>query len=67
MLGTNQNQQMQDMMNQLMPKKKVEREVSVETARKILADDYADELIDQETAKPRGSRACRTNGYYLYR
>lgn len=50
MLGTNQNQQMQDMMNQLMPKKKVEREVSVETARKILADDYADELIDQETA-----------------
>ncbi|MCG2259523.1 ATP-dependent protease ATPase subunit HslU [Staphylococcus epidermidis] len=50
MLGANQNQQIQDMMNQLMPKKKVEREVSVETARKILADDFADELIDQETA-----------------
>ncbi|MCG1162980.1 ATP-dependent protease ATPase subunit HslU [Staphylococcus epidermidis] len=50
LLGTNQNQQIQDMMNQLMPKKKVEREVSVETARKILADDFADELIDQETA-----------------
>ena len=50
MLGTNQNQQIQDMMNQLMPKKKVEREASVETARKILADDFADELIDQETA-----------------
>ena len=50
MLGTNQNQQIQDMMNQLMPKKKVEREVSGETARKILADDFADELIDQETA-----------------
>ena len=50
MLGTNQNQQIKDMMNQLMPKKKVEREVSVETARKILADDFADELIDQETA-----------------
>ena len=50
MLGTNQNQQIQDMMNQLMPKKKVEREVSVETASKILADDFADELIDQETA-----------------
>ena len=50
MLGTNQNQQIQYMMNQLMPKKKVEREVSVETARKILADDFADELIDQETA-----------------
>ena len=50
MLGTNQNQQIQDMMNQLMLKKKVEREVSVETARKILADDFADELIDQETA-----------------
>lgn len=50
MLGTNQNQQIQDMMNQLMPKKKVEREVSVETARKILADGFADELIDQETA-----------------
>ena len=50
MLGTSQNQQMQDMMNQLMPKKKVEREVSVKTARKILTDDFADELIDQETA-----------------
>ncbi|HHB4252140.1 TPA: ATP-dependent protease ATPase subunit HslU [Staphylococcus aureus] len=50
MLGTNQNQQMQEMMNQLMPKKKVEREVAVETARKILADSYADELIDQESA-----------------
>ncbi len=49
-LGTNQNQQMQEMMNQLMPKKKVEREVAVETARKILADSYADELIDQESA-----------------
>ncbi|MDW4254096.1 ATP-dependent protease ATPase subunit HslU [Staphylococcus saprophyticus] len=50
MLGTNQNQQMQDMMNQLMPKKKVEREVPVKTARKILIDEFADELIDQETA-----------------
>lgn len=50
MLGTNQNQQMQNMMNQLMPKRKVEREVPVKTARKILADDLADELIDQETA-----------------
>ncbi|MFK3831272.1 ATP-dependent protease ATPase subunit HslU [Staphylococcus saprophyticus] len=50
MLGTNQNQQMQDMMNQLMPKKKVEREVPVKTARKILTDEFADELIDQETA-----------------
>lgn len=49
-LGTNQNQQMQDMMNQLMPKKKVEREVPVKTARKILTDEFADELIDQETA-----------------
>ncbi|MCY1573605.1 ATP-dependent protease ATPase subunit HslU [Staphylococcus pettenkoferi] len=50
MLGTNQNQQMQDMMNQLMPKKKVERELPVKTARKILVEDYADQLIDQETA-----------------
>ncbi|MCD8820366.1 ATP-dependent protease ATPase subunit HslU [Staphylococcus gallinarum] len=50
MLGTNQNQQMQDMMNQLLPKKKVEREVPVKTARKILADEFADELIDQESA-----------------
>lgn len=50
MLGTNQNQQMQDMMNHLMPKKKVEREVPVKTARKILTDEFADELIDQETA-----------------
>ncbi|KAF1677482.1 HslU--HslV peptidase ATPase subunit [Staphylococcus hominis] len=50
MLGTSQNQQMQDMINQLMPKRKVEREVPVKTARKILTDDFADELIDQETA-----------------
>ena len=50
MLGTSQNQQMQDMMNQLIPKRKVEREVPVKTARKILTDDFADELIDQETA-----------------
>ena len=50
MLGTNKNQQVQDMMNQLMPKKKVEREVPVKTARKILTDEFADELIDQETA-----------------
>ncbi|MDG0844172.1 ATP-dependent protease ATPase subunit HslU [Staphylococcus equorum] len=50
MLGTNQNEQMQDMMNQLMPKKKVEREVPVQTARKILTDQFADELIDQESA-----------------
>ncbi|MBB4832351.1 ATP-dependent HslUV protease ATP-binding subunit HslU [Staphylococcus hominis] len=50
MLGTSQNQQMQDMMNQLMPKRKVEREVPVKTARKIITDDFADELIDQETA-----------------
>ena len=50
MLGTSQNQQMQDMMNQLMPKRKVEREVPVKIARKILTDDFADELIDQETA-----------------
>lgn len=50
MLGTSQNQQMQDMMNQLMPKRKVEREIPVKTARKILTDDFADELIDQETA-----------------
>jgi ATP-dependent HslUV protease ATP-binding subunit HslU len=50
MLGTNQNQQMQDMMSQLLPKKKVEREVPVKTARKILTDEFADELIDQESA-----------------
>ena len=50
MLGTSQNQQMQDMMNQLMPKRKVEREVQVKTARKIIPDDYPDKLIDQETA-----------------
>ncbi|OEK69409.1 ATP-dependent protease [Staphylococcus equorum] len=50
MLGTNQNEQMQDMMKQLMPKKKVEREVPVQTARKILTDQFADELIDQESA-----------------
>jgi len=50
MLGANQNEQMQDMMKQLMPKKKVEREVPVQTARKILTDQFADELIDQESA-----------------
>ena len=62
MLGTNQNQQIQDMMNQLMPKKKVEREVSVETARKILADDFADELIDQETANQKALELAEQMG-----
>ena len=62
MLGTNQNQQIQDMMNQLMPKKKVEREVSVETARKILADDFADELIDQETANQQALELAEQTG-----
>ena len=50
MLGTNQNEQMQEMMNQLMPKKKVEKELPVKTARKILVDQFADEMIDHETA-----------------
>ena len=36
MLGTSQNQQMQDMMNQLMPKRKVEREVPVKQHVKFL-------------------------------
>ena len=36
MLGTNQNQQMQDMMNQLMPKKKVEREYLLKQQEKYL-------------------------------
>ncbi|AKS73849.1 ATP-dependent protease [Staphylococcus schleiferi] len=50
MLGTQQNEQMQEMMSQLMPKKKVEKEVPVKTARKILIDQFADEMIDHETA-----------------
>nr|WP_279016947.1 ATP-dependent protease ATPase subunit HslU [Staphylococcus schleiferi] len=50
MLGTQQNEQMQEMMSQLMPKKKVEKEVPVKTARKILVDQFADEMIDHETA-----------------
>lgn len=62
MLGTNQNQQMQDMMNQLMPKRKVEREVPVKTARKILADDFADELIDQETANQEALKLAEQMG-----
>ncbi len=37
MLGRKTNQQMQEMMNQLMPKKKVEPEVAVETAGKNLS------------------------------
>ncbi|RIL83019.1 HslU--HslV peptidase ATPase subunit, partial [Staphylococcus equorum] len=49
MLGNQQNEQMQEMMNQLMPKKKVEKEVPVKTARKILIDEYAEEMIDHET------------------
>lgn len=62
MLGTNQNQQMQDMMNQLMPKKKVEREVPVKTARKILTDEFADELIDQETANQEAIKLAEEMG-----
>ena len=62
MLGTNQNQQMQDMMNQLMPKRKVERVVPVKTARKILIDDFADELIDQETANQKALELAEQMG-----
>ncbi|WP_305850065.1 ATP-dependent protease ATPase subunit HslU [Staphylococcus hyicus] len=50
MMGNQQNEQMQEMMKQLMPKKKVEKEVPVKTARKILIDEYAEEMIDHETA-----------------
>ena len=50
MLGTNQKSTNSRYDESIDAQEKVEREVSVETARKILADDFADELIDQETA-----------------
>ena len=51
-MGTNQNQQMQDMMNQLiLPKRKVEREVPVKQLVRFLADDFADELIKKQIKK----------------
>ncbi|GGI41789.1 ATP-dependent protease ATPase subunit HslU [Mammaliicoccus stepanovicii] len=49
MMGMDNNPQMQDMLSQMMPKKKVERKLPVKTARKILIDEIANELIDQES------------------
>lgn len=49
MMGMENNPQMQDMLSQMMPKKKVERTLSVKSARKILIDEIANELIDQES------------------
>lgn len=40
---------MQDMLSQMMPKKKVERQLTVEKARPILIDEEAGKLIDQES------------------
>ncbi|WP_246143156.1 ATP-dependent protease ATPase subunit HslU [Macrococcus equipercicus] len=40
---------MQDMLSQMMPKKKVERRLTVAKARPILIDEEASKLIDQET------------------
>lgn len=49
MMGMENNPQMQDMLSQMMPKKKVERNLPVKSARKILTDEIANELIDQES------------------
>lgn len=49
MMGMENNPQMQDMLSQMMPKKKLERSLPVKTARKILTDQIANELIDQES------------------
>ncbi|TDL97750.1 ATP-dependent protease ATPase subunit HslU [Macrococcus brunensis] len=40
---------MQDMLSQMMPKKKVERTLTVQKARPILIDEEAGKLIDQES------------------
>ncbi|TDM03183.1 ATP-dependent protease ATPase subunit HslU [Macrococcus hajekii] len=40
---------MQDMLSQMMPKKKVERQLTVKKARPILVDEEAGKLIDQES------------------
>ena len=49
MMGMENNPQMQDMLSQMMPKKKIERNLPVKSARKILIDEIANELIDQES------------------
>ncbi|MDN8790575.1 HslU--HslV peptidase ATPase subunit, partial [Staphylococcus aureus] len=41
MMGMENNPQMQDMLSQMMPKKKVERNLPVKSARKILTDEIA--------------------------
>lgn len=44
-----QNNQMQDMFSQMMPKKKVERTLKVSDARDVLIDEEATKLIDEES------------------
>ncbi|MEK4756674.1 ATP-dependent protease ATPase subunit HslU [Macrococcus sp. FSL W8-0367] len=44
-----QNNQMQDMFSQMMPKKKVERTLKVSDAREVLIDEEATKLIDEES------------------
>lgn len=48
-MGMDFNNPMQDMLGQMMPKKKIERKLTVRKARPILIDQEANKLIDQES------------------
>ncbi|WP_414046603.1 ATP-dependent protease ATPase subunit HslU [Macrococcus equi] len=53
---------MQDMLSQMMPKKKVERTLPVSRAREILIDEEATKLIDEESVQDEAIQLVETMG-----
>ncbi|WP_414053905.1 ATP-dependent protease ATPase subunit HslU [Macrococcus equi] len=63
MFGMNGMQDnMQDMLSQMMPKKKVERTLPVSRAREILIDEEATKLIDEESVQDEAIQLVETMG-----
>ncbi|WP_414047997.1 ATP-dependent protease ATPase subunit HslU [Macrococcus equi] len=63
MFGMNGMQDnMQDMLSQMMPKKKVERTLPVSCAREILIDEEATKLIDEESVQDEAIQLVETMG-----
>ncbi|MCE4956754.1 ATP-dependent protease ATPase subunit HslU [Macrococcoides caseolyticum] len=63
MFGMNGMQDnMQDMLSQMMPKKKVERTLPVEKAREILIDEEATKLIDETSVQDEAIHLVETMG-----
>ncbi|WP_414052687.1 ATP-dependent protease ATPase subunit HslU [Macrococcus animalis] len=63
MLGMNGMQDnMQDMLSQMMPKKKVERTLPVSRAREILIDEEATKLIDEDTVQDEAIQLVESMG-----